>query len=73
MTITIFANVKFLILCHRNTQNFRKKVIAQVFFDLTAEVAENAEKSVDQFQIADCRLQIAKPKICNRQSEIYNF
>jgi hypothetical protein len=26
-------------------------VTAHVFFDLTAEVAENAEKSVDQFQV----------------------
>jgi len=49
----------------------RRSVTAQVCFDLTAEVAENAEKSVDQFQISDCRLQIFGLAICNLQSAIY--
>jgi len=40
---------------HSRAASTRRSVTAQVCFDLTAAVAENAEKSVDQFQIADCR------------------
>jgi hypothetical protein len=43
-------------------------VTVQVFFDLTAEVAENAEKSVDRFQIADCRFSVWQFAIYNLQS-----
>jgi len=48
-------------------------VTAQVFFDLTAEVVENAEKSVDKFQIADvdCKLPGRKSAIGNLKSTVF--
>gem|GEM_PF-4801020 len=49
----------------------RKCEIQAQVFDLTTEVAENAEKSVDKFQMAAGRLQIAKPKICNLKSTVF--